>query len=196
MALMLACAIAGFLSALGLGLLFVADTERRMAAHSAYAVETAAAADAALERAIVDLRGSGSWSAILVGTRLSTFVDGTRRPRLPAGGDLDLDAATAAVQAESDAAGRLGANTPQWRLFAWGPLSALAAPGLEASAVYLAVWVADDAADDDGDPWADSNGTMSLRAEARGPGGARRAVIATVTRSAARVRVMAWREVS
>lgn len=195
-ALIMVLLTAGLLSAVGVSLLLVTDTERRIAANAAYTVETAAAADAALQRALIDVRLSAAWSGILAGTEHSRFLDATRRPQLPAGGTLDLDAATADLQVETNGLGNLGANTPVWRLYASGSLSALAPAGTLDSAEYLTVWVADDPSDDDGNPNADSNGMLTLRAEARGLGGARRAVEATVARNAAgAVNLMSWREV-
>lgn len=195
-ALIMMLLTAGLLSALGVSLLLVTDTERRVAANAAYAVETAAAADAALERALIDVRRSQTWSGILAGNEPSRFLDATRRPQLPAGGTLDLDAATSDLQAETNAQGSLGANTPVWKLYASGRISALAPAGMSESAAYLIVWVADDPSDADGNPHADSNGMLTLRAEARGLGGARRAVEATVARAAAgAVNVISWREV-
>lgn len=195
-ALLLALVVSGLLAALGMSVLLVADTERRAAANAFYATEALAAADAGLERAIADLRIAPSWTAILNGAEQSAFADATRRPRLPAGGTLDLDAATSELQSESDAGGTLGANTPIWRLFAWGPLSAMVPSGAPQSLEYVAVWVADDPSERDGNPVADSNGTISVHAESRGPAGARRRLEATVTRGAAgTIRMISWREV-
>ena len=195
-ALILVMLTAGLLAALGVCLLLVTDTERRIAANAAYSVATAAAADAALERALIDVRRSPAWSGILAGGEQSRFLDATRRPQLPAGGTLDLDAVTSDLQAETAAQGNLGANTPVWKLYASGRASALAPASTSTSAAYLVVWVADDPSDADGNASADSNGMLTLRAEARGPGGARRAVEATVDRTGSgAVNVISWREV-
>jgi hypothetical protein len=62
-------------------------------------------------------------------------------------------------------------------------------PGSEIdSAMYVAVWVADDPADGDGvtidgNPLADANGTLTLHAEAIGPGGTRKVIEVTVART-------------
>ena len=195
-ALIMVLLTAGLLSAVGVSLLLVTDTERRIAANAAYGVETAAAADAALQRALIDVQLSAAWGAILAGTEHSRFFDATPRPQLPAGGTLDLAGATADLQAETNALGNLGANAPLWRLYASGRMSSLAPSGTLDSAEYLTVWVADDPSDADGDPNADSNGMITLRAEGHGLGGARRAVEATVARTAAgAVNLMSWREV-
>ena len=195
-ALVLAIMVAGLLAALGVSVLVVADTERRMTANAGYSTEALAAAEAGVERVVLDLALSSQWDGILSGSTVSGFVDRTRRPTLPSGGMVDLDAETVAVQSESAAQGTFGVITPQWRLFAWGPLSGMVAGAPLDSAQYVAVWVADDPSEADGNPSADSNGTVSIHAEARGPGGARRVVEATVARVAAGVvKTLSWREV-
>lgn len=194
-ALVLALVTSGLLAAVGISLLLASDTERRIAANAAYGAEALAAAEAAVERAIVDLRRAPDWTTIPSGG-VSTFSDGTRRPILPSGGTVDLDAATTALQAESVALGSLGGNTPQWRLFAWGPLSEIAPAGAIGSLEYVAVWVADDPSESDGNPGADSNAMLTLHAQSYGPAGARRRVEATIARGAAgTMRMISWREV-
>jgi hypothetical protein len=93
-----------------------------------------------------------------------------------------------------------GANNPRWRLFARGPLSALL-PGSGIGAPYhVAVWVADDPAENDGNPSRDGtnqtnpgSGMIQLRAEAFGPVGAHRSVEATIARSGGGARLVSWR---
>jgi hypothetical protein len=56
------------------------------------------------------------------------------------------------------------------------------------SSMYVAVWIADDPADGtggviDGDPTSDVNGTLTLHAEALGPGGTRKVIEVTVART-------------
>lgn len=192
-ALILAMVIAGLLAALGVSLLVMADVERRVAANAASSREALAASHAAVARAIVDLRGVPDWTPFLNGGRTSAFADGATSVDLPFGSTLDLDAVTAELQAESPS---FGANTPTWRLFAWGPFARMAPAGVIDSLQYLAVWIADDVADGDDDPTSDRDGIVTLHGEARGPGGARRAVEATVSRTpAGTVRVISLREV-
>jgi hypothetical protein len=57
----------------------------------------------------------------------------------------------------------------------------------------VAVWVADDRADTDGDPDRDSNGMIAVRAVAFGPGDASAALELTLAREAGRVRTVAIR---
>jgi hypothetical protein len=49
--------------------------------------------------------------------------------------------------------------------------------------MYVAVWVADDPAETDNDPTADTNGTLTLHAEAYGPGGTHKVIEVTVART-------------
>jgi hypothetical protein len=51
------------------------------------------------------------------------------------------------------------------------------------SSMYVAVWVADDPAEVDGNPLSDENGTLTLHAEAYGPSGTRKVVEVTVART-------------
>ena len=49
--------------------------------------------------------------------------------------------------------------------------------------MYLVAWIADDPAESDGNPQADVNGTLTVHAEAYGPGGARKVIEVTVART-------------
>jgi len=193
--LVLALLMSGLLAALGLGLLMISDTERRAASNASASLETLSAADAGIERALLDLRQTANLAPFLNGGQQSGFSDDTRRVTLPFGGTFDLDAASADLEAESTASGTFGTNTPRWQLMAWGRLADLAAPGAINSLQYVAVWIADDPADADGDPLADENGRVTLHAEALGPGGARRRIEVTIQKTAGDVRVISWREV-
>jgi len=102
---------------------------------------------------------------------------------LPGGGTMTLTAATAQLQAESDAAAQWGANNPRWRLFAWGPISDMLPNSTIDSPMYVAVWIADDPAEADGDATADTNGTLTLHAEAFGPMGTRKVIEVTIART-------------
>ena len=51
------------------------------------------------------------------------------------------------------------------------------------SPMYVAVWVADDPAETDGNPAADVNGTLTLHAEALGYSGSHKAIEVTVART-------------
>jgi hypothetical protein len=123
------------------------------------------------------------WNDLLNGTVQSSFIDGTLTPTTPSGEALNLTAMTADVQAQSDASAPWGVNNPQWRLFAYGPLSNLLGEGSVQSHAYVAVWIADDPSETDGNPAADANGVVTLLAQAFGPQGTRRAVEVTVAKT-------------
>ena len=175
------------------------DVDQRTASDMARRPRTGA--EAALERALHDLAAMADWSAALSappGNATSTFDDGETVPRTPAGRSLDLARLTSDRQAESDArAGPdvFGADSPEWRLFAHAPLTALLrGPGLDLP-LYLVVWVADDEWDGDGDPTADRNRRILVRAQAFGAGGTRRSVEARVGRTGGGdLQLIVWRE--
>jgi hypothetical protein len=183
---------AALLSGMAAGLLLVGESETRAAANYRTSVETFYAADAGLHIALRQLGGIAHWTDVLSGVVTSTFGGGTHQPQLASGQRLDLDAVTSELQAETNSSAVWGADTPVWRLFVWGSLGAVA--GLETTC-YLAVWIADDGADGDGNPSVDSNGQVRLHAEAYASVETRRVVEATVSRAASGVRVLAWREV-
>ena len=132
---------------------------------------------------------------ILAGAEQSSFIDGsmTEQKALPGGNRLTLccgtNTATGQLQAVTDGENAWGANNPRWRLFAWGPLSNMLPNAAIDSPMYVAVWVGDDPADGptpgttDGNPAMDTNGTLTLHAEAFGPGGTHKIVEVTVART-------------
>ncbi len=184
-ALVIALMAVLLLTALGATVVMVTNTETKISANHRNSVEALYAADAAVERVVEELLMVPRWNDILTGTAQSAFSDGvtTDTKALPGGGTIKLDVATAQLQADSDAVAQWGANNPQWRLFAWGQLANIA-PGLEIdSPMYAAVWIADDPAETDGDPNADTNGTLTVHAEALGPFGTRKVIEVTVART-------------
>jgi hypothetical protein len=70
-------------------------------------------------------------------------------------------------------------------LYAWGPLSTILPTQTVDSDAFVAVWVADDPSETDGDPMVDANGVLTLHAEAYGGGGTRKIVEVTVARTSA-----------
>ena len=181
------------LTALGAAVVMVTRTETMIASNYSSAQEALYAADAAVERVVQDLLMVPRWNDVLSGTSRSAFVDGAPNATktLPGGGTLvlcgDADCAattaTGQLQLVTDTANMWGPNNPEWRLFAWSPIRDLLPGGQIDSAMYVAVWVADDPAEDDGDPLADTNGTLTLHAEAHGPGGTRKVIEVTVART-------------
>lgn len=182
-ALIVALFTAVVLSGLGLGLLMTTDTENVIAANYRAGNQTLYAADAAVERALADILTAENWTDLLNGALRSGFADTTLRPTLPSNQVLDLNALTAERQAASDASATFGPNTPQWRLFAYGRLSAMAPANVIQSDEYAVVWVSDDPGDADGDPAADANGVITVLAQAIGPYGSSRTVEVTVAKN-------------
>ena len=187
------------LTALGGAVIMVSRTEAAIANNYRNSQEALYAADAAIERVVQDLLLVPRWNDILanggagVAGVTSSFTRGNPASQitLPTGGKVTLNATTANMQAMTDADDVWGANDPQWRLFAWGPLTDLLNTSAIDSNMYVAVWVADDPADastftpnvPDDNPLIDSNGTLTLRAEAIGPGGTRKTIEVTVART-------------
>jgi type IV pilus assembly PilX-like protein len=189
---------AALLSALGAGLVTMGSTEAMIAANFRTNKEARYAAEAAAERAVEDLVKTANWSDPLSGGVLSTFVDSTLTPTLVSSQQIDLMALTATVQQRSDAAGSWGVNAPRWRLFAYGPLSAVTGSGAVQSPAYLVTWIADDPGETDGDPAVDSNGRITLLARALGLFGSTHSVQVTLSRSGPGpngVRLLSWQEV-
>jgi len=208
-ALIIALMAMMLLTALGAAVVMVGNTETHIAMNYRNSTEALYAADAAVERVVEDLLLIPRWNDILAGTAKSGFVDGTSSSSkaLPGGGHVNLDAATAALQAETDAQNLWGPNNPQWKLFAWGPLTDILPNSVIDSPMYVAIWVADDPAETDNDPAVDTNGVVSVVAQALGPTGTARAIAATVagpgfvSRSLTSVvsslgpRILSWREI-
>lgn len=186
-------------SAIGAALTVTANTEAAITSSFRTERELTYAAEAAVERAIQEVRLVTQWNDLLTGVQTTTFLDQTMVPALPSGGTLDLRVLTARMQAETNA--RLGGpNSPQWRLVASGRLADMAGRSSIESPAYLVVWVADDVSETDGDPVADSNDVLTIRGEAVGSGGRTRTLDVTVTRAGVPagqpgLRVISWREV-
>jgi hypothetical protein len=199
------------LSALAAALLLVIGTETLVAAHHRDAAEALYAADAALERALADIIPAGDWNRLLAspdGLRAETpsaFSGGALVFPSSGGPAIDLARETSALNcpqavprpavcadAQMDAIiiqRPWGANNPRFRLYAWGALGSLARPSVD-SPFVVAVWVADDPAEVDGDPSRDGSGdgsagagVIQVRASSFGPGGVRSSVVATVSRT-------------
>jgi type IV pilus assembly PilX-like protein len=199
-ALIIALMAMMLLTALGAAVVMVSNTETHIAANYRNSQEALYAADAAVERVVQDLLLVPRWNDILAGSAQSGFVDGamTAPKALPGGGQVTLccgaNTATGQLQTDTDTLNLWGANNPQWKLFAWGPLGDMLPYQQIDSPMYVAVWVADDPADGvpgangivgaaDGNPLVDANGTLTLHAEAIGPSGTRKVIEVTVART-------------
>jgi hypothetical protein len=191
-----------FLSALGLGVLLAVFMDRLATGNIAGSVAMLYAADSAIEVAARDLAEVVDWDNVLSGAQRSSFTDGIAGGvrDLPDGSVLDLTAATSRLncgrsanctEAQMDANSKdrpWGRNNPRWQLFAYGPMSQfteLARP----PGCYLAVWIADDGREQDGNPLADAadedqpgHGIVRVYAEAFGAAGGRRTIQAELSR--------------
>jgi hypothetical protein len=214
-ALIVAMLIMMLLSALGLSLTMVTMTETRVAHSYSSSSESFYAADAALELAINELAQQADWNRVLDGSVSSSFVDPAMASRPWPGGQgrtsaeataLVTCARTSCSTTDMDArtAGRpWGPNNPRWRLFAYGPLSAMSRSGAIDSREHVAVWVGDDPQENDDDPAVDGDvsrgpnpgrGVLMLLVHAYGISTVR-GVEATVARPGSGVRVISWREI-
>lgn len=221
-ALVLALLVTSFLTAIGLGLALIVMMDRLATGNLRGSVAMLYAADAAIELVARDLSQLEDWNEALTGQARSEFADGPpsgTRP-VPGGGAVDLTAATnllncgrsaGCTDAQMDANTKerpWGVNNARWQLFAYGPLGNIVQFARPADC-YLAVWVADDAREEDGDPETDAvegepgHGVLRVRAEAYGPAGARRTLEAEVARLCPagalggcqpRIRVQSWQE--
>lgn len=214
-ALIVVLLIMMLLSALGLSLTMVTSTEERVADAYLRGSETFYAADAALQLAVEELNLVPDWSGVLDGSVTSTFIDDQVESRGWPGGlaqtrgqatALVTCSRTACTPADMDARTPdrpWGPNNPRWQLFAYGPVEDMSASGTVNSRVYVAVWVGDDQAENDGDALVDGGdeggpnpgrGVVTLLVHAYGTS-TRRAIEATVARTASGVRVVSWREI-
>lgn len=220
-ALILALLLTSFLSAVGLGLAVVVFMDRLATGNESGALALQHAADAGIELAAHDL-ARADWNAVLAGAEQASFSDGAPGGvrAIPGGGAVNLTAetntlncgkATACTEAQMDAISDerpWGGDNPRWQLYAFGPLENLTEVARPAPC-YLAVWIADDTSEQDGDPAVDGEnsgrGLLRARAAAYGPLGSRRAVEAELARVCfivadeeiclPGIRVQSWQEV-
>ena len=167
-ALVIALIAVTLVMALGLSLSVLTSIETRISGNYSLGLEARSAAESALEFGIQEAQGLGDWNAVITGSLRSSFVDGApEMPKELSDGTSLTPAAVTAVLGE-----------PGWQLFAYGPLAELS--GATASNLYILIWAAPGPAT--------AIETMTLRADAFGPGGTRRAVQAAITRTA----VLSW----
>lgn len=176
------------LIALSVGLVMVTNTETAISGNYKNASEALHAADAGVERAVQDLLLVPDWNRILAEAApyRSSFIDATGctgTVNMSGGGTLELDKLRQALTNETETANLWGANDPIWRPYACGHIRDLVPTPTIDSDLYVAVWVADDPSEQDGNPYADSNGVVTLHAEAFGPMGSHKVVEVTVART-------------
>jgi hypothetical protein len=196
----IALLMALLVGAIAAALVALTRTETLIGVSYRHAQQASYGADAALERGLHDLATMPDWSPALAtppANVTSSFDDGVVTPLAPDGRRLDLARVTGDLQRASDlrdGSDIFGVDSPQWRLFAHASANALlTSPGFSVP-LYLAVWIADDESDGDGNPAVDSNGRIRVCAMAFGAGGARRSVEARVERTdGGDLRVLAWR---
>lgn len=222
-ALILAVLATSFLSAIGLGVALMAILDRLATGNLRGATAMLYAADGAIELAAREVAAVDDWNLVLGGVVRSAFVDGEAGGvrAVPGGGTVDLTAVTNGLncgKASACTSGQMnqstrerpwGANNARWRLFAHGAWAARA-PFVRPVPCYVAVWVADDGREEDGDPLSDAvegahgHGVLRIRAEAFGVMGSRKVLEAELARRCLPtaegechqgIRVQSWQEV-
>ena len=185
------------LTALGAGLMMTTMSETMISTNYRDSGEALYAADAGIERVMQDLLTVPDWNRLIAGTVKTSFTDGADpgARTLPGGSSLNLISATnmlncgktsTCTDAEMDAwsAERPWTDdNPRWQLIGYSPLADVIETGTVLSPMYIAVWIADDQAEVDGDPATDTNGVLLMRAQAFGPNGASSVVEITLGRT-------------
>ena len=207
-ALLTALIVMAIVAAMGLGLALTTSLEPLAAANYEANRSARLAAEAGVAIAVHELAGIADWNLVLAGlTGSAALEQGSIDVDLPDGSRAGLEELTARATCgrpgacpESDrvtftAARPWGPNNPRWRVFGHCRLDRLVPQGAGLPPVVVVVWVADDPADVDGDPLADSGigaggewrpggCVLAVRAEAFGPRFAHRTVVATAARPA------------
>jgi hypothetical protein len=195
-ALLMTLMVVALVAGLGGALLLVASMETAVQTHHLQAHAVRQAAESGLACAVSELQRTPEWASLLGGAAPPVTVclgAATLPPPWALGAFPAASERTAALQADTDARYGVMPDTPVWTLRAAG-----AGPSATAAPPIVFVWIADDVEDEDGDPAADANGRLWVRAEAWGPAGARAAVEAIVRRDPdgdSQARVGAWRSV-
>lgn len=205
--------------ALGVALATSAEPPASGALHERLRLQRAA--ESAVALVVAWLAAAPDWTFVPSAAVSTPFTDGVPGPRRFGSSTIDLAAETArrtcgrtgpCDEASTTAAapGRpWGARNPRWRLVLYLPLATIDAVAGAICPCYLVGWVADDPADDDGDPLQDAStgvaghGVLLVRGAAIGDNGAVAEIEALVsqpcTRSAttcAGIRVQSWSTVN
>ncbi len=213
MALVVALLAMTIIAALGTAVMLIATTESRIARNFQLASEAEYAADAVLERAIVDIAVVRDWTTLLNGGARSTFVDGlpSGRRTLADGATVDLAEVVNLANCQKTSACSdddlnkvtddrpWGLDNPRWLPFAWGPLNSVTPTQSVNSPFYVIALIADDPSECDNNPLVDGGppvapcggalafnpgtGVLSIRAQAFGPYGTHQVVDATITKT-------------
>lgn len=183
-ALIVALLLTVLLLALGASVSLVVDVDTTIAVNQRGAIETSYAAEGAVDLAIEELAVMADWTPALNGSVTSRLMGPAVLPPTAGGAAVDLVGLTGRLQQAEYAGAPWGADTPRWRVYGRG------VPGVDVPALlglpdnlFAVVWLSDDVAESDGDPFADENGVVVVRARAIGPRSAQadaQAVIARV----------------
>jgi hypothetical protein len=201
------------MTAFGTALILSSSSETTIAGHFVNALEGGYAADAMLARGLDDLLGMDDWNPVIAGVLQSRWVDGppTGARTLADGSRIDLSqvvnmancqkgsACSPADIVEATSDRPWGANNPEWKVYAHGPLPAVMAGANVDSRFYVLLLVGQGPAPN----------LLALRAEAFGPRGAHAIVEATAARTSSAnnerdyngppvqnvVKLLSWREV-
>ena len=200
-ALLLALIAVALIAAVAGSLVVSTSADLVIAGNYRASIETAYAAEAAVERTIGALAAMADWGAVLApppANTIAPFDDGAAAAKAPDGRALSMPALTTARQAASATVYgpvEFGPDSPVWRLFGHAPIDRILPTGLIAPPGYVLVWVADDGGDGDGDPSKDANGQLLVYADAYGVSGARRGLEVAIARAGpAGVRVLSWKD--
>lgn len=183
-ALIIALLATILLTAMGVGLVLLTNTETSITANYRDGQEALYAADAGVERVVQDLLSQNDWNQILSGGLQSGFFDGSSSVTLANGTSLSVEAVRANLQAETDSANTWGTNSPRWQWYGRGFASDLLPTGGLDSRAYIMAFVGDDPSEIDGDPTRDVNGVVTIHVEAFAANGARKVLEVTVSRTA------------
>jgi Tfp pilus assembly protein PilX len=214
MALIVALMAMALMTALGMALMLMSQTETLISANYRDNMEGQYAADAGIERVMDDVLTVPDWNTLLASidgvtsSVTSGFIDTppSSPVTMPDGRTINLANATNMINCEktttcsptdmdtSTLDRPWGKNNPRFRLYAWGPVNDLIPTSTLNSPFYVAIWIADDAAENDDDPSKDGDpspsgnpntgaGVLTLRAEAFGPMGAHHVIEATISKT-------------
>jgi hypothetical protein len=208
------------MSALGMALALSTSIETLISRHFRDGAGAAYAAEALALHSVHELSSLADWTLALDGSVHSRLFDGgaTGVRTLRDNSVIDLEAVrnlancgkascSEADLVRADEQRPWGFSNPRWQLFGSGRLEDLLGVS---SPFYVVLFVADDPAETDLNPFEDGagaanpgSGVLRLRAEAFGPGGVHSAIEATISRAGiadhppapepAPVRIVSWR---
>jgi Tfp pilus assembly protein PilX len=161
------------MTALGMALILVSETESMIGSNYRDSIEASYVADAGVERVMQDVLSIPDWNTILTSPDnvragvTSGFIDGTVTPTLADGRTINLISATNMINCNKTSTcsdtdmdanqgdRQWGKNNPRFRLFAWGAVNDLNPTATLNSPFYIVVWIGDDGAESDDVPTMD-----------------------------------------